>query len=153
MLDLLHFLAHWSLCHHIPFNSITEYFKNIFKKPHLIRTKICRIFEGQSWKQIIVVGKMISLLSLILRLLSSNEFFYLFLRSTSRGCQLLCTAECYLICGTIRSHNYKWYTTLQSMINAKLSEQRFWHCYKKAVSKPLLTEFGIHHRLESCEID
>ena len=105
MLDLLHFLAHWSLCHHIPFNSITEYFKNIFKKPYLIRTKICRIFEGQSWKQIIVVGKIISLPSLILRLLSSNEFFSLFPRSTSRGCQLLCTAECYLICDTIRSHH------------------------------------------------
>ena len=36
------------------------------------------------------------------------------------------------------------------MMNAKLSKQRFWHCFLIAVSKPLLTEFGIHYRWESC---
>ena len=44
------------------------------------------------------------------------------------------------------------FTTLPSMMNAKLSKQRFWHCFLIAVSKPLLTEFGIHHRWESCDL-
>ena len=62
------------------------------------------------------------------------------------------------------------FTTLQSIMNAKLSQHSLWHCHELdthiqvvgyrlncldkpvfiAVSKPLLTEFGIHNRLESC---
>ena len=58
--------------------------------------------------------------------------------------------------------------TFQSMINAKLSQRRFWPCHATigcggyplncldepvfmAVPKPTLTEFGIHCKLESCE--
>ena len=47
-------------------------------------------------------------------------------------------------------------TTLQSIMNSKLSKQRFWRCYETetifmAVPKPLLTEFGFHYKLESCD--
>ena len=69
------------------------------------------------------------------------------------------------------------YTTLQSMMNAKLSPHRFWPYHENGLiktiqmipynlyvsfmcsldepvfmagPKPMRTEFGIHHRLESC---
>ena len=63
---------------------------------------------------------------------------------------------------------YKELTTLQSMMSDKLSKHRINHSKWKstwnphihcgvtyepvfiAVPKPLMTEFGIHHRLESC---
>ena len=61
-------------------------------------------------------------------------------------------------------------TTLQSMMNAKLSHQRFWYCYENGLIRyptmyvwvsswlpftvvyPMLTEFVTHHRLEGCEL-
>ena len=32
-----------------------------------------------------------------------------------------------------------WYTTLQSIMNAKLSKQRFWHCYENGPIKTIQT--------------
>ena len=77
----------------------------------------------------------------------------------------------------------KLYTTLQSLMNTKLSLHRFWSCHENGLiktihtiphnlyvrvkltslycglriililSKGKLTEFGIHYRLESCGLE
>ena len=41
-------------------------------------------------------------------------------------------------------------TTLQSIMNAKLSKQRFWHCHENGLIK---TNQTIPHKLGECQVD